>query len=226
MLDDMQWCSWMRHHFTKGAWHPENEYFFLSPFPTFIYFQGNEGIFLLYTNPKRSITTGNLTTMHCNVIGMPWIVLKFCAVFILHYRRISVQSENSIVSSESSSLWDCQIEFFLFRFLRNQRSYNPPPDVASQLLGISQDALGSRLLSEWSKTPLVDPHNKYALLMRCAQVLGHAVPNSMLHQISSLGEENMPEVWPIFSARNMLDEYCGDLTHAKNFSCPTGVVLL
>ncbi|CAG0892739.1 unnamed protein product [Darwinula stevensoni] len=73
-------------------------------------------------------------------------------------------------------------------FLRNQRSYDPPPDVASQLLSISQDALGSRLLSEWSETPLADPHDKYALLTHCARVLGHVVPNSMLHQVSSLGD--------------------------------------
>ncbi|KAG5900633.1 hypothetical protein JTB14_005910 [Gonioctena quinquepunctata] len=67
-------------------------------------------------------------------------------------------------------------------FLRPQKGYIPPENIDQQLKDIFQSVLGSTNDS----TKLTDLNKKFALFYKCADTLGHSVPNSLLHHLETL----------------------------------------
>ncbi|XP_023019527.1 mitochondrial ribosomal protein L50 [Leptinotarsa decemlineata] len=67
-------------------------------------------------------------------------------------------------------------------FLRPQKSYTPSGDVDGRLNSIFHSVLGTSSNS----TKLTDLNQKFALLCKCEEALGHGVPNSMLHHLETL----------------------------------------
>ncbi|XP_062938168.1 large ribosomal subunit protein mL50 [Cynocephalus volans] len=66
--------------------------------------------------------------------------------------------------------------------LRSQK-YMPPEDLQSRLESRVKEVFGSSLPSNWQDISLEDGHLKFSLLACLADDLGHAVPNSRLHQM-------------------------------------------
>ncbi|KAM6183371.1 large ribosomal subunit protein mL50 [Erethizon dorsatum] len=66
------------------------------------------------------------------------------------------------------------------------RTYTPPEDLQSRLESHIKEIFGSSLLSNWQDISLEDCHMKFSLLAQLADDLGHAVPNSRLHQMCSV----------------------------------------
>ncbi|KAL1777474.1 39S ribosomal protein L50, mitochondrial [Sigmodon hispidus] len=63
------------------------------------------------------------------------------------------------------------------------RAYTPPDDLQSRLESRFQEVLGSSLPNNWQDMSLDDGLVKFRLLAQLADDLGHAVPNSRLHQM-------------------------------------------
>ncbi|XP_012878757.1 PREDICTED: 39S ribosomal protein L50, mitochondrial [Dipodomys ordii] len=63
------------------------------------------------------------------------------------------------------------------------RAYTPPEDLQSRLESRLKEVLGSSLPSDWQDISVEDGHMKFSLLAHLAHDLGHAVPNSKLHQM-------------------------------------------
>lgn len=78
------------------------------------------------------------------------------------------------------------------------RAYTPPDDLQSRLESCLKEVLGSSLPSNWQDISLDDGHVKFRLLAHLADDLGHAVPNSRLHQMCRVGDVldfyNVPSV--------------------------------
>ncbi|NXD05015.1 RM50 protein, partial [Certhia familiaris] len=68
------------------------------------------------------------------------------------------------------------------------RSYLPPKDLQSCLESHVRDIFGPSLPEDWQQTPLQENRLKHRLLARLAAELGHAVPNSQLHQMRRAGD--------------------------------------
>ncbi|XP_022356593.1 39S ribosomal protein L50, mitochondrial [Enhydra lutris kenyoni] len=66
--------------------------------------------------------------------------------------------------------------------LRSQ-TYIPPEDLQSRVGSCVKEIFGSSVPSNWQDVSLEDGHLKFGLLARLADDLGHAVPNSRLHQM-------------------------------------------
>jgi large subunit ribosomal protein L50 len=63
------------------------------------------------------------------------------------------------------------------------RAYIPPQDLQSRLEFRLKEVFDSPLPSNWQDISLEDGHKKFSLLAHLADDLGHAVPNSRLHQM-------------------------------------------
>ncbi|XP_045738749.2 large ribosomal subunit protein mL50 [Mirounga angustirostris] len=63
------------------------------------------------------------------------------------------------------------------------RTYIPPEDLQSRVESCVKEVFGSSVPSNWQDVSLEDGHLKFGLLARLADDLGHAVPNSRLHQM-------------------------------------------
>ncbi|NWS34946.1 RM50 protein, partial [Polioptila caerulea] len=63
------------------------------------------------------------------------------------------------------------------------RSYLPPENLQSCLEAHIREVFGPSLPEDWQQTPLQENRLKHHLLARLAAELGHAVPNSQLHQM-------------------------------------------
>ncbi|CAD7687522.1 unnamed protein product [Nyctereutes procyonoides] len=63
------------------------------------------------------------------------------------------------------------------------RTYIPPEDLQSRVESCVREIFGSSVPSSWQDVSLEDGHLKFGLLSRLADDLGHAVPNSRLHQM-------------------------------------------
>ncbi|XP_041502136.1 39S ribosomal protein L50, mitochondrial [Microtus oregoni] len=78
------------------------------------------------------------------------------------------------------------------------RVYTPPDDLQSRLESCLKEVLDSSLPSNWQDISLDNGHVKFRLLARLADDLGHAVPNSRLHQMCRVGDVldfyNVPSV--------------------------------
>ncbi|XP_014114216.1 PREDICTED: 39S ribosomal protein L50, mitochondrial isoform X1 [Pseudopodoces humilis] len=68
------------------------------------------------------------------------------------------------------------------------RSYFPPEDLQSRLESHVREVFGPSLPEDWQQTPLQENRLKHRLLARLAAELGHAVPNSQLHQMRHAGD--------------------------------------
>lgn len=68
------------------------------------------------------------------------------------------------------------------------RTYQPPEDLPSRLESVAKDIFGSSAPSNWQDIPLDDGRLKFSFLARLADDLGHAVPNSRLHQMCRVGD--------------------------------------
>uniref|UniRef100_A0A8B9W0S2 Large ribosomal subunit protein mL50 n=1 Tax=Bos mutus grunniens TaxID=30521 RepID=A0A8B9W0S2_BOSMU len=66
--------------------------------------------------------------------------------------------------------------------LRSQ-AYIPPKDLQSRLESHVKEVFGSSVPTSWQEISLEDVHMKFSFLARLADDLGHAVPNSRLHQM-------------------------------------------
>ncbi|XP_014415226.2 bile acid-CoA:amino acid N-acyltransferase isoform X2 [Camelus ferus] len=66
--------------------------------------------------------------------------------------------------------------------LRSQ-TYIPPEDLQSRLESHVKEVFGSSVPCSWQDISLEDVHLKFSFLARVADDLGHAVPNSRLHQM-------------------------------------------
>ncbi|KAF7237540.1 39S ribosomal protein L50, mitochondrial [Varanus komodoensis] len=65
------------------------------------------------------------------------------------------------------------------------KKYIPPEDLQSRLESHVREIFGSSASSDWQMVSLGDSSLKYRLLAQLAADLGHAVPNSQLHQMKS-----------------------------------------
>ncbi|XP_019584809.2 large ribosomal subunit protein mL50 [Rhinolophus sinicus] len=63
------------------------------------------------------------------------------------------------------------------------RTYIPPKDIQSRLESCVKEVFGSSAPSNWQDVSLEDGHLKFSFLSRLADDLGHAVPNSRLHEM-------------------------------------------
>ncbi|KAM5299230.1 large ribosomal subunit protein mL50 [Ctenodactylus gundi] len=66
------------------------------------------------------------------------------------------------------------------------RTYVPPEDLPSRVQSRIRELSGSSLPSNWQDISLEDCHMKFSLLAHIANDLGHAVPNSRLHQMRTV----------------------------------------
>ncbi|XP_012782774.2 large ribosomal subunit protein mL50-like [Ochotona princeps] len=63
------------------------------------------------------------------------------------------------------------------------RKYMPPEDLQSRLECHVKEVFGTSLPNNWQDIFLDDGHMKFSLLAHLGDDLGHAVPNSRLHQM-------------------------------------------
>ncbi|KAM6169702.1 large ribosomal subunit protein mL50 [Rhynchocyon petersi] len=63
------------------------------------------------------------------------------------------------------------------------RTYVPPDDLQSHLESRVKEVFGPSVPKDWQDISLEDGHLKFRLLAHLADDLGHAVPNSRLHQM-------------------------------------------
>ncbi|XP_026502172.1 39S ribosomal protein L50, mitochondrial isoform X2 [Terrapene carolina triunguis] len=68
------------------------------------------------------------------------------------------------------------------------RKYLPPEDLQSRLESHVREIFGPSLSEDWQKASLKESKLKYRLLAQLAAELGHAVPNSRLHQMCTAGD--------------------------------------
>lgn len=68
------------------------------------------------------------------------------------------------------------------RFLRPQKDYTPPDDVEIQLEAIFKSVLGTTS----RETKVTDLDEKFKLFKMCSDKIGHTIPNSLLHSITTL----------------------------------------
>uniref|UniRef100_U3JBT4 Large ribosomal subunit protein mL50 n=2 Tax=Ficedula albicollis TaxID=59894 RepID=U3JBT4_FICAL len=72
--------------------------------------------------------------------------------------------------------------------LPGSQSYLPPEGLQSCLESHVREVFGPSLPEDWQQTPLQENRLKHRLLARLAAELGHAVPNSQLHQMRHAGD--------------------------------------
>ncbi|NXB27212.1 RM50 protein, partial [Rhagologus leucostigma] len=70
----------------------------------------------------------------------------------------------------------------------HRRSYLPPEDLQSCLESHVREVFGPSVPEDWQQTPLRENRLKHRLLAQLAAELGHAVPNSQLHQMRHAGD--------------------------------------
>ncbi|XP_048146679.1 39S ribosomal protein L50, mitochondrial isoform X2 [Corvus hawaiiensis] len=68
------------------------------------------------------------------------------------------------------------------------RSYLPPENLRTCLESHVREVFGPCVPEDWQQTPLRETRLKHRLLAQLAAELGHAVPNSRLHQLRRAGD--------------------------------------
>ncbi|MPC38110.1 uncharacterized protein LOC123513394 [Portunus trituberculatus] len=69
-------------------------------------------------------------------------------------------------------------------YLRSQKPYTPPKDAAKQVLSICKQVLGSQA----PHITFPSAQDKWKVLLKCSQTLGHTLPNSLMHRVTSVEE--------------------------------------
>lgn len=78
--------------------------------------------------------------------------------------------------------------FVLFcRYLRSQNPYNPPENVQ----GIVDELTTSSSIKSGYNGTQFDLADKFNFLLICAEKFQHTVPNSVLHEITTIGNVSM-----------------------------------
>lgn len=72
----------------------------------------------------------------------------------------------------------------LSRFLRAQKEYSPPEDLENQLEKIFKSVIGTAN----GDTKLTNIDQKFKLFKMCSDQIGHCIPSSQLHCITTLEE--------------------------------------
>uniref|UniRef100_A0AAA9SVP7 Large ribosomal subunit protein mL50 n=1 Tax=Bos taurus TaxID=9913 RepID=A0AAA9SVP7_BOVIN len=120
--------------------------------------------------------------------------------------------------------------------LRSQ-AYIPPKDLQSRLESHVKEVFGSSVPTSWQEISLEDVHMKFSFLARLADDLGHAVPNSRLHQMCRCwrrllrvpwtaersNQSILKEISPEYSLEGLMlklklqyfGHLCEELTHLK-----------
>lgn len=73
---------------------------------------------------------------------------------------------------------------FFCSFLRPTQPYNPPEDVEGTLNQILKDVVGA----VERNTKITDLNVRHNLFAKCSEIFNHTIPNSMLHQIETIGQ--------------------------------------
>ncbi|OAD55045.1 39S ribosomal protein L50, mitochondrial, partial [Eufriesea mexicana] len=71
-----------------------------------------------------------------------------------------------------------------FRFLRYQKEYNPPKNVADRINKICE----VQQISATNETKIEDPLQRFNLFLACEEELQHPVMNSVLYSIETIGD--------------------------------------
>lgn len=74
--------------------------------------------------------------------------------------------------------------FKCFRFLRSQKEYTPPEDLTTKLDGLFKSVVGTTAVDH----KLGNLQQNFQLLIACEKEFNHAVPNSQLHEMRTLGD--------------------------------------
>ncbi|XP_050718286.1 39S ribosomal protein L50, mitochondrial-like [Eriocheir sinensis] len=69
-------------------------------------------------------------------------------------------------------------------YLRSQKPYKPPGDAGQKVLGICERVLGTQA----PNATFPSAQDKWKVLTQCSQALGHTLPNSLLHRVTSVEE--------------------------------------
>ncbi|KAK8392122.1 hypothetical protein O3P69_017613 [Scylla paramamosain] len=69
-------------------------------------------------------------------------------------------------------------------YLRSQKPYTPPKDADKQVLSICKQVLGSQA----PHTTFPSAQDKWKVLLKCSQSLGHMLPNSLMHRVTNVEE--------------------------------------
>lgn len=70
-----------------------------------------------------------------------------------------------------------------YRFLRSQKSYEPPKDASERIDRICE----GQAVSARDDAELRDPVLRFKLFVACEQEFEHSIPNSLLYTIESVG---------------------------------------
>jgi len=77
----------------------------------------------------------------------------------------------------------CDCVYSAFRFLRSQKSYEPPENAAERIDRICE----SQTIPVNDNTKLEDHVLRFKLFVTCEREFKHSIPNSLLYTIESIG---------------------------------------
>jgi len=83
--------------------------------------------------------------------------------------------------------------FYIFRFLRPLKEYDPPLDIRNVIIKIANNTVNQ---TEVSYT--LDKNEKIRLLKKCEELVDHKVPNSLLHTVNTLGKFNIKLKYSVY----------------------------
>jgi large subunit ribosomal protein L50 len=103
-----------------------------------------------------------------------------------------VHDEDLAETNRHEIKFDGQLNSLTARgFLRFQKSYDPPENVRERLMSLVHSlvpTLKSKGGSDIMAYPLTDSRFKYDLLSKAFEEFQHAVPNSMLYMVQTIGD--------------------------------------
>lgn len=94
-------------------------------------------------------------------------------------------------SATANKLVICKINnltfklFYVFRFLRPIKEYDPPIDIKNSIKKIANN-----IVNQTSESYKLEINEKIRFLKKCEEIVDHKVPNSLLHTMNTLGKLN------------------------------------
>lgn len=73
--------------------------------------------------------------------------------------------------------------FYIFRFLRPLKEYEPPIDIRNVIIKIANNTV-----NQTQGSYILNKNEKISLLKKCDELVDHKVPNSLLHTMNTLGK--------------------------------------
>lgn len=83
--------------------------------------------------------------------------------------------------------------FYIFRFLRPLKEYDPPLDIRNVIIKIANNTVNQTKVSY-----TLDKNEKIRLLKKCEELVDHKVPNSLLHTVNTLGKFNIKLKYSVY----------------------------